>query len=78
MEHNVLVEQNGFLQYTKIQNSKGFLKWFECKILDVATNLLQWFDVLYAQKNKVHWTTKVANLWEIFSWWAKFSKNWSK
>jgi transposase-like protein len=40
--------------------------------------LLQWFDVLYPQKDKVHWTMKVASLWEKNSWWAKISKNWFK
>jgi hypothetical protein len=40
--------------------------------------LLQWFDVLYPQKKKVHWITKVVSLWEKISWWAKISKNWSK
>jgi hypothetical protein len=43
-----------------------------------ATNLLQWFDVFYSQKDKVHWTMEVANLWEKFLWWAKFSTNWLK
>jgi hypothetical protein len=42
VEHNFLVELNGSLQYTKLQNSKRFLEWFEWKNLDVATNLLQW------------------------------------
>jgi len=54
MEHKFLIELDGSLQYIKLWNSKGFLEWFECKILDVATNLLQWFDVLHPQKDKVH------------------------
>jgi hypothetical protein len=29
VEHNFLVELNGSLQYTKLQNSKRFLEWFE-------------------------------------------------
>jgi hypothetical protein len=57
MEHNFFVKLNGSSQYTKLQISKVFSKWFECKILDSSTNLLQWFDVLYPQKDKVHWTT---------------------
>jgi hypothetical protein len=45
-----------------------FPEWFECKILNLATNLLQWFNVPYPQKDKVHWTTKVVSLWEKISW----------
>jgi hypothetical protein len=67
MEHKFLVELNDLLHYTKLQNFKRFLEWFECKISDVATNLLQWFDVFYPQRDKVHWTTKVVNLWEKIS-----------
>jgi hypothetical protein len=37
-------------------------------------NLWQWFDVLYQQKDKVHWSIEVASLWETISWWAKFSR----
>jgi hypothetical protein len=51
----------------ELRISKGFLEWFECKILDLGTNLLQWFDVLYPQKDKVHSTTKLASLWEKIS-----------
>jgi len=40
MGHKFLAKLNGSLQYTKLQISKGFLKWFECKILDLTTNLL--------------------------------------
>ncbi len=40
MEHKFLVKLDGSLQYIKLWNSEGFLEWFECKILDVATNLL--------------------------------------
>jgi len=47
MEHKFLAKLDGSLQYTKLQISKGFLKWLECKILDLATNLLQWFVVFY-------------------------------
>jgi hypothetical protein len=54
MEHNFLVELDGSSQYTKIWTSKVFLEWFEYKILDSGTNLLQWFDGLYPQKVKVH------------------------
>jgi hypothetical protein len=57
MEHNFLVEVDGSSQYNELQISKVFLEWFECKILDSGTNLLQWFDVFYPQKDKVHWTT---------------------
>jgi hypothetical protein len=78
MEHNFLVELDGSSQYTKIWTSKVFLEWFECKILDSGTNLLQWFDGLYPQKVKVHWTIEVVSLWEKISWWAKFLKNWLK
>jgi len=78
MEHKFLVELNGSLQYTKLWISKGFLEWFECKFLDLATNVLQWFDVICPQKKKVFWTTKVAGLWEKISWWAKLLKNWLK
>jgi uncharacterized protein YhfF len=30
----------------------------------VVTNLLQWFDVFYPQKEKAKCTIEVANLWE--------------
>jgi hypothetical protein len=36
-----LVELNKSSQYNEFQNSKGFSKWFECKILNATTNLLQ-------------------------------------
>ncbi len=41
-KHKFLADLNGSLQYTKLWNSKGILEWFEWKILDEATNLLQW------------------------------------
>jgi hypothetical protein len=78
MEHKFLVELDGSLQYTKLRIFEGFPEWFEFKISNSTTNLLQWFDVLYPQKDKVHWTMEVVRLWEEISWWAKFSKNWSK
>jgi len=56
-----------FSQYSEPRIFKVFLEWFECKILDLATNLLQWFDVVYSQKDKVHSTIEVANSWESFS-----------
>jgi hypothetical protein len=40
-ENKFLVELDDSPQYIKLQNFEGFLEWFECKILDVATNLLQ-------------------------------------
>jgi len=61
MEDKFLVEFDGSLQYTGPWIFKGFVKWFQCKISDLATNLLQWFNVLYPQKDKVHWTIGVAN-----------------
>jgi hypothetical protein len=42
MENKFLVELNESSQYNELQNSKGFLKWFQWKNLDVITNLLQW------------------------------------
>ncbi len=78
MEHKFLVELNDSLQYTKLWDFEKFLEWFECKISNVTTNLLQWFNVLYPQKDKVHWTMEVASLWAKNSWWAKFLKNWLK
>jgi len=59
MEHKFLAELDESLQYTELWIFERFLEWFECKILDSATNLLQWFDVLYPQKDKVFWTMKV-------------------
>jgi hypothetical protein len=32
MEYNFLAELDGSLQYIELRNSKGFPKWFECKI----------------------------------------------
>jgi hypothetical protein len=46
MEHKFLIKLDGFLQYTELQISEGFMEWFECKISDVATNLLQWLIFL--------------------------------
>jgi len=40
MEHKFLVVLNGSSQYTKLWIFKGFLEWFEYKILDSTTNLL--------------------------------------
>jgi hypothetical protein len=40
MEHKFLVELDESLQYTKLQIFEGFLKWFQCKILNAATNSL--------------------------------------
>jgi hypothetical protein len=40
MEHKFLAELNGSLQYTELQISNRFLKWFELKISHLATNLL--------------------------------------
>ncbi len=42
VESKFLVELNESSQYNELQNSKGFSKWFECKISYVITNLLQW------------------------------------
>ncbi len=63
MENIFLVELNDSPQYIELQNSKGFLEWFECKISDVATNLLHWCEFFYPQKDKAEWTTKVVDLW---------------
>jgi hypothetical protein len=52
MEHKFLAELNGSSQYTELWISKKFPEWFEYKILDLATNLLQWFEVLYPQKGQ--------------------------
>ncbi len=41
MELKFMAKLNGSLQYTKLQIFEGFPKWFECKILDWTTNLLQ-------------------------------------
>jgi hypothetical protein len=60
------------VQYIKFWILEGFPKWFE--FTHSATNLLQGFDAIYQQKNKVHWIMEVANLWEKTSWWAKFQK----
>jgi hypothetical protein len=54
---------------------KGFQNGLNAIFFYVATNLLQWFDVFYPQKDKVHWTIEVASLSEKISWWAKLSKN---
>jgi hypothetical protein len=42
MESKFLVELNESSQYNEHQNSKGFSKWFECKISYVTKTLLQW------------------------------------
>ncbi len=76
MEHKLLAKLDGYLQYTKLQIFEGFSKWLECKILDLATNLLQWFDVFYPQKDKVHQNTKVVSLWEKIHDGPIFLKNW--
>ncbi len=78
MEQKFLAKLNECLQYIKLRIFEQFLKWFECKISNSATNLLQWFNVLHPQKDKVHWSTKMVNLWEKISWSIKFSKNWLK
>ncbi len=55
-------------------NFKRFSKWFKCEVLYVILNLLQWFEVFYAQNDKVHWTMEVVDLWDKISWWVKFSE----
>jgi hypothetical protein len=40
-ENKFLVELDDSPQYIELQNFEGCLEWFECKISDVATNLLQ-------------------------------------
>ncbi len=63
----------------------GKSKWFPTiyqalkfwKVLDATVNLLQWFEVHYPQKNKVHWIIEVVDLWDKVSWWAKFTKTFS-
>jgi hypothetical protein len=62
MEHKFLAKPYRSLQCTKLWISEGFPKLFGCKILNSTINLLQWFDVLYPQKDKTHWTIEVANL----------------
>jgi len=52
IEHKFLAELNSSLQYTELQNFEGFSKWFECKFSNGTTNLLQWFDVFYPQKDR--------------------------
>jgi hypothetical protein len=42
METKFVATLNNSLQYKKLKNFEWFSEWFECKILDVATNLLQW------------------------------------
>jgi hypothetical protein len=67
IENKFLVELNSSSQYNEVRNSKGFSEWFKCKISYVITNLLQWCEVLYPQKDKVYWTMKVADLWDKIS-----------
>jgi len=50
MEHKFLVELDRSSQYTKLRIFNGFLEWFEYKILNLATNLLQWFECLLSIK----------------------------
>jgi hypothetical protein len=39
MESKFLGQLNNSPQYSKLRNFDGFLKWFECKISNVVTNL---------------------------------------
>jgi hypothetical protein len=55
MESKFLVELKGFLEYTKLLNLLGFLEWLDCKVSNVASNLMQWFEVFYSQKDKAYW-----------------------
>jgi hypothetical protein len=66
-KEHTMAKLDKFLQYSEPRIFEVFLEWFECKILDLATNLLQWFDVVYSQKDKVCSTREVANSWESFS-----------
>jgi hypothetical protein len=50
MEHKFLVELDRSSQYTELRIFNGFLEWFEYKILNLATNLLQWFECFLSIK----------------------------
>jgi len=53
IEHKFLAKLNKALQNIELWIFEQFSEWFECKISNSTTNLLQWFDVLYPQKDKV-------------------------
>jgi hypothetical protein len=46
------MELNNSPKYIELQNSQGFLEWFECKVKNVTSNLAQWFEVLYPTKGQ--------------------------
>jgi hypothetical protein len=62
MENKFLVELNGFLEYTKLLNLTGFLEWLDCKVSNVVSNLMQWFEVFYSQNDKGYWFMEVTKL----------------
>jgi hypothetical protein len=47
------MELNNSPKYVKLQNSPRFLEWLECKVRDMTSNLMQWFDILYPTKDKL-------------------------
>ncbi len=46
LENKFLMKLNSSPQYTKLWNFERFSKWFEYEISNVATNLLQWCNIL--------------------------------
>jgi hypothetical protein len=66
MESKFLVELNESSQYNEPQNSKGFSKWFECKISDVTTKLLQWVASTIRRYHQDHFKKFSKNGQETF------------
>jgi hypothetical protein len=78
MEHKFLVELDNSSQYTKLWNFEVFSKWFECKILNVTTNLFQWFDVLYPHPHtsNFQWIEELSSThFHLETWYFQKLKN---
>jgi len=44
IESKFLMKLNNSPKYIKLHNFPKFLKWLKCKVKDVMSNLMQWFD----------------------------------
>jgi len=47
IESKNLMELNNSPKYIKLHNFPKFLEWLKCKVKDVMSNLMQWFDFFF-------------------------------
>ncbi len=72
------MEQKKSIKYIELQNFPTFFEWFECKVKETISNLMEWFNDFYSAKDKTNWIVEVVELWDKVTWWAKFSTKFLK